>query len=398
MASNPIEYAVPHCPACGKPECSAFFELPAVPLFCNVLLSDAESAVNAARGNISLAFCPSCGLIFNSSFDAERMDYRAGYENSLHFSPRFRDYAKRLAERLLNQYELRNKTILEIACGQGDFLRMLCEMGDNRGIGFDPSHAGRALAGGAEDRLIFIRDYYSGKYAHYQADLVVCRHMLEHLSRPKEFLQMLRNALGGDANTTVFFEVPNSMHTLEKLAIWDIIYEHCLYLTPISMSLLFESCGFEVKSAEPAYEGQFLGLDAVPRTTDPVSKDRSRELEELARTVQDFPLRFEQKADHWRKQLNAIADRKRTTVIWGAGSKGVTFLNVMKTGERIKYAVDMNPRKRGMFIAGTGHEIVSPEDLKEIKPSIVLVMNAVYEEEVRRTTLGLGLDVDIVTV
>jgi cyclopropane fatty-acyl-phospholipid synthase-like methyltransferase len=398
MLSKPNEDARNECPACKTAGSSVFFEMPSVPLFCNVLLPDVDSSVSVPRGDISLSFCPACGLIFNSAFDAELMNYEVEYENSLHFSPRFQDYANELAKRLVSQYELQNKTILEIACGQGDFLSLLCEMGGNTGVGFDPSHAKRALEEGAEDRITFVRDYYSEKYAHYQGDLVVCRHMLEHVPKPKEFLTSLRKTLGDDSKTAVFFEVPNSLHTLEKLAIWDIIYEHCLYLTPLSISLLFESCGFEVARTDQTYEGQFLTLDATPCAVHPERSDRSEELEALGRAVQDFPLRFEQKADRWRKQLNEIAERKRTTVIWGAGSKGVTFLNVMETGKRIKYAVDMNPRKRGMFIAGTGHEIVSPEDLKEIKPSVVLVMNAIYEEEVRKTTIGLGLDVDIVTV
>lgn len=386
------------CPACSAEEATVFFEMPAVPLFCNVLLPDMEAALTIPRGDINLAFCPACGLVFNSSFEAERMDYAVEYENSLHFSPRFQDYANKLAERLITQYELRRKTILEIACGRGDFLTLLCEKGNNTGIGFDPSHVERPLEGAAPERITFIQDYYSDRYAHYKGDLIVCRHMLEHVSKPKEFLTMLRKAIGDQSSPVVFFEVPNALHTLEKFAIWDIIYEHCLYFTPLSMSILFESCGFEVKRTEPLYGGQFLTLDAVPGIAKTTADDRRADIEALEKIVEEFPLRFEQKADRWRKQLNEIAERKRTAVIWGAGSKGVTFLNVMEIGGRIKYAVDMNPRKRGMFVAGTGHEIVSPEDLKTIKPSIVLVMNEIYEDEVRRVAGAMGLDVDIISV
>jgi cyclopropane fatty-acyl-phospholipid synthase-like methyltransferase len=397
MSSKPAEYARV-CPACESPGASVFFEMSAVPIFCNVLLPESDAAVNIPRGDISLAFCAACGLIFNAAFETERMNYAVEYENSLHFSSRFQNYAEELARRLLTQYELRNKTIMEIACGRGDFLYLLCEMGNNSGIGFDPSHAQRAWEGPAADRITFVHDYYSEKYAHHKADLIVCRHMLEHVSKPREFLMMLRKTLGDQSKTAIFFEVPNSLHTLEEVAIWDIIYEHCLYFTPLSMTMLFESCGFEVVQTEQAYEGQFLTLDAVPGNTATAKSDRSSEIEALGRIVQKFPLRFEQKADRWRKHMGEIVESNRKAVIWGAGSKGVTFLNIMEMGNRIKYAVDMNPRKQGMFIAGTGHKIVSPEDLKEIKPSVVLVMNPIYEEEVNQTTSAMGLDVDVLVV
>ena len=38
-----------------------------------------------------------------------------------------------------------------------------------------------------------------------------------------------------------------------------------------------------------------------------------------------------------------------------------------------------------MFIAGTGQEIISPEQLNQFKPEVVIVMNRVYILEVTET-------------
>ncbi|RMH01015.1 MAG: methyltransferase, partial [Chloroflexi bacterium] len=117
------------CPVCGRGMLQVFARLEGVPVFCNVLWSSPEAARTAPRGDITLGFCGVCGHVANTSFEVERMAYTAVYENSLHFSPRFQQYAVELAERLISRYGLRGKQIVEIGAGQGDFLRLLCELG-----------------------------------------------------------------------------------------------------------------------------------------------------------------------------------------------------------------------------------------------------------------------------
>jgi hypothetical protein len=78
-------------------------------------------------------------------------------------------------------------------------------------------------------------------------------------------------------------------------------------------------------------------------------------------------------------------------VVWGAGSKGVTFLNVLEVGELIAYIVDLNPRKHLKYIADTGQQIVSPEFLLTYRPEVVIVMNPIYLEEIQTLLDTMGL-------
>ena len=127
-----------------------------------------------------LALCSECGLITNVAFDARLTDYSTDYESTQQFSPTFRSFNHELARNLIDRYDVRGKTIIEIGCGQGEFLSLLCELGDNRRIGFDPAYAGRTSRGDSE-RLTFVQDFYSEKYAAYCADLYCCKMMLEHI-------------------------------------------------------------------------------------------------------------------------------------------------------------------------------------------------------------------------
>jgi hypothetical protein len=88
----------------------------------------------------------------------------------------------------------------------------------------------------------------------------------------------------------------------------------------------------------------------------------------------------------------------RRAVIWGSGSKGVAYLTTLGITDEIEYVVDINPRKQGMFMAGSGHPIVGPDFLRDYRPDLVVVMNAIYTEEIRDHLARLGLAPEVVAV
>jgi hypothetical protein len=84
--------------------------------------------------------------------------------------------------------------------------------------------------------------------------------------------------------------------------------------------------------------------------------------------------------------------------VWGIGSKGVTFLNRVADAGLITHAIDLNPRKHGRFVPGTGHRVTPPEALTERPPSTVLLMNGIYESEVAAQLSSLGSAAELVVV
>ena len=204
------------CPVCGSHHFEIFFEMLEMPVFCNVLWPEQKAAQNCQKGDIKLAFCPSCGFIGNVAFDPSILDYTQAYENSLDFSPKFQNYSQSLAQRLIENYDLHHKHIIEIGCGKGEFLVLLCELGDNQGIGFDPTYVPLAEHEKVKDKITFIQDYYSDKYADYASDFICCRHTLEHIPQPTILLESLRQAIGNRNDTAIFFEVPNGLDTFQK--------------------------------------------------------------------------------------------------------------------------------------------------------------------------------------
>jgi len=384
-----------HCPNCGNPGLKSFYQVNQVPVHSVLLMPDREAAVNYRRGDIELGYCLSCGFVTNRRFDPSVHEYSTRYEETQGFSGTFNTFARTLAQQLIDRYRLHGKTILEIGCGKGEFLNLLCELGGNRGIGIDPAYVPQRGDARLAGQVEFIQDFYSAKYADLTADFICCRHTLEHIGPTYEFLAQLRHTLG-DRQSLVFFELPDMMRVLREGAFWDIYYEHCSYFTTGSLARLFRATGFDVLDLELAYEGQYLLITARPvnRPTTPtlVLED---DLEEVEAAVAIFPQVVSYTQRYWRSVVDEIVQRGERVVIWGSGSKGVALLTTLGLEDQIAGVVDINPYRQGKFMPGTGHQIISPEQLREIAPQHVLVMNPVYCREIQRDLDRLGIEAQL---
>lgn len=388
------------CLACGSIDARVFFELNNVPVLCNAPCATRDEALQFPVGQLHLAFCPLCGHVFNRAFIPELLAYDQQYENSLHFSGTFDSYIRELANSLVDRYGLRGKNIIEIGCGKGDFLALLCELGDNHGIGFDPSYEAGRLEVCLPDRIEIIQDLYTDSYSHLECDFLCSRQTLEHIREPAPFLKALRGALRKNSKkTVVFFEVPNALYTIRHKGIWDIIYEHVSYFWSLPLSRLFAESGFRVTAVQETYGGQYLWLECFPdeggRTP---SQFGGEELEHVSGEVLAFGNTFRCAIQAANGILDGLRNRGHRTVVWGTGSKGVTFMNLFRGCDLLEYAVDINPHKQGRFVPGSGQEIVAPELLRTYKPDAVLVMNPLYREEIRQRLAALSVTADLIAV
>jgi SAM-dependent methyltransferase len=390
LSSSPPEHG--SCPVCGRRDLTPVLALAGVPVFCNVAWATREEALAAPRGDISLRFCGHCGMIHNAAFDPQLLRYSPGYENSLHFSPAFREFARALAERLMARYDVLGKRIVDIGCGKGEFLELLCsDATGNRGVGFDPSYAGQAREDG--ERLTFVRDYYSETHAATPADLICCRHVLEHLEAPRELLSTLAGT-----SAVVYFEVPDGDYMLREVAGWDVIYEHASYFTASALRYLFEDFGFEALDVGSSFGGQYLYLEAARAGNGRAPREPVGAVTQLGPLVDRFARLYAEKVEAWAGRLAELDAQGRRIAVWGAGSKGVTFLNVVPGAGGIDLVIDVNERKQGRFVPGTGHEIQGHEAVRDHAPDVVLVMNRLYVREIRRTLRRLDVRADVLRV
>ena len=387
------------CPNCEIKKMSVFHEVKSVPVHSVLNMATREKALSYPRGDILLGFCGNCGFVSNVTFDAGKLEYSTDCEESQGFSPTFNKFSRRLAKYLIEKYDLHHKEILEIGCGKGEFLTLLCDLGENRGVGFDPAYVKGRDASKAAERITFIQDFYSEKYAGYQADFVCCKMTLEHIHPTAEFVSMVRRAIGDRLNTIVFFQIPDVTRILRDCAFEDIYYEHCSYFSAGSLARLFRKCGFDVLHLTTEYDDQYLIIEAKPAdppTLPPLPQEN--DIEKLKSYVKGFQAKYQSKLLTWQKRLQEIRANDHRVVLWGSGSKAVSFLTTFQVRDGIEYVVDINPYRQGTFMVGTGQEIVAPEFLKEYQPDIVIVMNPVYREEIQQDLNRMGLAPKLLTI
>lgn len=341
------------CKICDSQKLESLYKVDDLPLFQNKVYNSFEEAQSQKVVSVDLCQCQECGFVFNDLFTNENMDYDDSYQNEQNYSQYFVDYLNEIADYLIEN-NFQDKKIVEIGCGKGYFTELLEKRGFKNIYGFDPAYEG--------DNQNITKDYFGEKYKSINADLVILRHVLEHIEKPYEFLQYIQKATSQD--TKILIEVPDFEWIVENRAFWDIFYEHCNYFDATFLSSFFLKA-----TTKKVFGSQYLlMLASLDELRKPYVKHR-------------YPKNiFEESFNNIKEFLS----HHTPLALWGGASKGVTLLNIFdKNRQLVEYCIDINPKKQDKFIATTGHKIVSPDFLMTNNENIsALVVNQNYYEEI----------------
>jgi 2-polyprenyl-3-methyl-5-hydroxy-6-metoxy-1,4-benzoquinol methylase len=378
------------CPVCSSTSVKVFLRRNNVPLFQNMDVKNRRDAGKKGKGNLRLKLCSHCGFIFNACFDPRRLNYTGKYENAQSFSREFQAHEDGLVSFLTRERSVKGCEIVEVGCGKGVFLTKLVKAG-NRGVGFDPAYVGPLTA--LRGKLRFVRRKFDRQCARQSADVVISRHVIEHVNDPVALLKLMRLVFKG-SNGRLFLETPDVEWMLRNQTIWDFFYEHCSYFSRTSIATALETAGFSVKAVRRVFGGQYLWVEAVPAPigAGKVTSSRpQRTVVNLASKLGGAENGFKHR---WRRFLRNAGGG---VAVWGCGAKGVTFLNMVDPKcDLIECVVDINPRKQGHFVPLTGHPIVGFDSLPKHGVKTIISMNPNYRREILETLAAEGMKLKLV--
>ncbi|MEQ4301348.1 methyltransferase domain-containing protein [Plantactinospora sp. B6F1] len=390
---------VHRCTACGRHDLVPFADLGEIPVYCGVHWASRAEALASPLGRMWLGYCPDCGYVRNLAFDPAVLVYDTTMDTNLHHSPAFGVFSAELVTHLAGRFPLRGGTVLDVGCGQGEFLRELCQVAGCRGIGYDAMYAGPPGPDPSGATLVRGHAPLDGDTPAF--DLVTSRHWFEHLDDPYAFLVRLRE-LAGDRPVHGYLEVPDAGYDLGTAG-WEVIYPHVSYFDGYSLCRIVERAGWRVVATGRLFSGMFRYVEisvnatapvtgtALPGTESPGVADRDRQLASIA----GFADRHAAVREHWRGTIDRLASAGDRPVLWGAGSRGVQFLHLADPDRRLAAVVDVNPRKWGRYLPVTGHQVRDPATLAGSGTRSVIITNPAYRDEIDAALRRLGVHAEL---
>lgn len=380
------------CPVCGGGQTDTLLSLSNIPVFVNVLPDQLEEAKEFVLGTQHLAQCNHCGFVFNCEFEPEKVMYDTGYHAERGHSAYYSRHISRVIDFIESVKPVKGQRLLEVACGGGEFLAEAAKRGPKDVTGVDPSAPETAAEPLNLQKALF-DDAYLEKMT-CPADILMNRHMIEHILNPLEMLARFHRALAPTG--ILYLETPRLDWILENRAFFDFPYEHCAYYHDAFIERLLKAAGFEIAAMENSYDGQYFSICARKSTPQsvltPASEAELRAVRQafsqLERTyteinrAQAVPGFCAETRRSGKPDLHSDSTHPDGVFFWGAAAKGVMCANLLNQWP-IAGFIDKNVHKQGKFIPGTGHPVLAPEQITYELVKTVIVENDVYLTEIQ---------------
>lgn len=372
-----------YCGLCYSDEIEIFYRHGPVPCLNNVVYNTKKEAITCPQARVDLAVCCGCGHLFNANFKSSLVSYDQRYDSSRAISQVYQRYEEELIRKLSSLVQINSKTILEIGCGDGHFLVNLCQRSNSTGIGIDPAYRGREQI----DQVKFMEASVDEEFPplKQKVNVVVLRHILEHLYKPAQFVDLILRKIDFEREVTLIAEVPDFSWIAHHGAFWDITYEHCNYFTKSVIRYLFQIEGIDWNCSFTTFSKQYLlAVGKVRKSQMSRPKQQKLSLTRL-KQVKKITDIFLQNARRKRSMMNASLEAiSGAFSIWGMSGKGVILSNLLsrKLRQKIPFVIDINSRKRGKFTPGTGKRICPPTVLQDSTVEDIIVVNPQYYSEI----------------
>jgi SAM-dependent methyltransferase len=344
---------------------TALYDIKKQPVLQQKVYRTREEAISCLTGDICLAQDPATGIVSNISFDPSLVVYDENYACDQSVSDAFKKHLENV-EGILSKH-FKQDSVIEVGCGKGYFLEYLQARGYQI-LGFDKTYEG---TNPSVSKSFF--DHDSG----VSANGLLLRHVLEHIQDPVAFITSLKEVNKGKG--LIYIEVPCFEWVMKNRTFFDITYEHVNYFRLGDFYRIFGN----VIEAGHIFGEQYIYViaDLASVMPTPFTPDLP-----IA-----FPLDFLEPVSTHLSKFSAEA--KVSCGIWGAAGKGVQYALAVQRAlgngtDGVKIAIDTNPAKQNMYLAGSGAKVYAPSDILNVLPagSNIIVMNPNYLAEIKQLT------------
>ena len=381
---------ISECPGCQAIDSELFLTVPRAPVSCGQLFPTKDAAIQAGKCKLEIAYCRQCSHIWNAAYeDASTELYNEHYYSSFAASSQGREYQENLANDLDRIVNLSGKTVLEIGCGDGFFLKTLHGLGA-RAIGVEPSstyHVAKAQPGVEVYPETF--GFNGPVDIDSSVDVVVMRHVLEHLASPSKALEALNScSTDGSGPQFLLLEVPNALQLLKENLFFDFYNDHVQYFSYGSLARLLQSVGW-LPVASFGGNTEFLTVICISRKlgAEAAANSNSECIPPDSDDFMSVVKKFGQDFKHWKQRLRELLTEHRRVghrvAVWGAGARGVALLSgIDLPDDSYAYVVDSDANKHGKYLPVVHQPVFPPDRISQDPVDCVLVTSYTYFDEI----------------
>lgn len=324
--------------------------------------------------DLTLVQCKFCGLV---QIPTEPVHYykkviRAGGGSTTMVALRKHQY-----EDLIKRFDLYGKKILEVGCGQGEFLRIWKNY-DVRAVGieFDQESVNKARAEALEVYKAFAENAET-EIPEAPFDAFLQFNFLEHQPHPNEMLQCIYNNLTEEGVGLI--TVPSLEYILQN-GYYELIKDHIAYYSKETLKLLFQKNGFEIVDSCIINKDTHSVIVRKRKTADITCWKKS----------------FENLKKELHEHVDSYAAKGKRVAVWGASHQGFTLLSSLGLSKTISYIIDSAPFKQGKYSPASHIPIVDRKHYFVEPVDSIVIMAPGYTDEIAsiiKTELNEDLDI-----
>lgn len=365
------------CNLCGSNNLLPLIHFGSHPISHNLLK---EGQDDVYTHSIDLQFCEECGL----TQIVDPVPPEQFYTQYITLSSwKYQPHIKHEIELITNLPNISaDSRIVEIASNDGTFCKALLDAGFHRSIGIEPAHDAQRVA--RERGVETIGAYFNIETAkkfvekYGQADLVIARQVLEHISNLQDVQHALKIILA--PNGYLLLEVPDFSCNLKTFdySIWE---QHVNQFTIETLKVFTDGIGLDINHIETfVFSGQGIILIGS-MTSESVEPDKAY-LSDLRKTnvgyKETWPL--------FRNTLIAFLQKHKLNggriAIYGAGGRACALVNYAGLDPYVDFFIDDQREKQMQFMPGSHLPILPNSTL--YSDGITLCLLAVNTENEER--------------
>jgi SAM-dependent methyltransferase len=380
------------CRFCGASVEAVFADLGMSPLANSYLPPERANGMESFYPLRALV-CGECFLVQLEEFETPEAIF-SDYAYFSSYSSSWIDHSRRYSEQMIDRLGLGESShVVEIASNDGYLLQFFHER-QIPVLGIEPAAnvAKVALQKGIPTLVVFFGRETAGSLAgESSADLLLGNNVLAHVPDLNDFVAGMKILLADEGVITM--EFPHLMRLMDENQ-WDTIYhEHFSYFSFLTVSRVFEAHGLRLFDVEelPTHGGSLRIYGAHAEDHGKPETSAARELRERERAAGyedlDTYLGYGRRVERDKRQILAflieLKEQGLSIAGYGAPAKGNTLLNYCGVGrDFIDYTCDLNPHKQGHFLPGSHIPIRSPEEIRELRPDVVLILPWNLKDEI----------------